>query len=168
MKTIEQQNAMIAEFMGAKWINEPYKAKKDDTELTDFWHWSKPDNGYPYNMCMNPPTSMSTAYMMGNFLYHTSWDWLMPVVEKIEVLEVPIPEKYKRGFLKDATHGAIIFDTSFDCREKFIGWHSAVSIELSNPFIFDSLNTETPKYKTKIEATYNAVCQFIEWYNANK
>lgn len=34
-------------------------------------------------MSINPPIEMSTAFMIGNFFFHTSWDWLMPVYQKI-------------------------------------------------------------------------------------
>lgn len=84
-KTIEN-NKLIAEFMGSKFINDPYKANKDDVQLTDFWHWSKPENGWPRDMNIDTCHEMSTAFMIANFSYHKSWDWLMPVVEKIESL----------------------------------------------------------------------------------
>ena len=80
METIEN-NKLIAEFMGSKYINEPFKDSKG--EMQDFWHWSKPDNGYPRDMNIDTAPEMSTAYMIENFSYHKSWDWLMPVVEKI-------------------------------------------------------------------------------------
>jgi hypothetical protein len=67
--------------------------------------------------------------------YHSSWDWLMPVVEKIEAIENS--DDYE-------------VDIFGNCCE--IGTndnHSAVG-------------------KTKIEATWKAVVQFIQWYNQNK
>jgi hypothetical protein len=71
----------IAKFMGSQYVNYPFKANKDDDFLTDFWHWSKPTNGYP--KCGVTGIEWSTAWMIGNFKFNTSWDWLMPVIDKI-------------------------------------------------------------------------------------
>jgi hypothetical protein len=70
--------------------------------------------------------------------YHTSWDWLMPVVEKIESL---------------AAFNVIIFKRCCDVQDdNSVGDHI---IEV----------TAAP---SKIEAVYDAVLQFIQWYNQNK
>ena len=69
---ILEGNKIIAIFMGSKYVNEPYKSNKEDKELTDFWHWSKPNDGYPFDRCIKPAQSMSTAFMIGNFFYHKS------------------------------------------------------------------------------------------------
>lgn len=58
MKTIEEGNKLIAEFMGITPIVE--------------------NNGVVYK-------DPNTGHIM-LIRYHTSWDWLMPVVEKIESL----------------------------------------------------------------------------------
>jgi hypothetical protein len=62
MKTIEQNNIMIAEFMG--YI----------------------DNGCSEEgFLINPITKYDED--IESLEYHSSWDWLMPVVEKIEGFE---------------------------------------------------------------------------------
>lgn len=69
-------------------------------------------------------------------MYHSSWDWLMPVVEKIERL------------------GSCQIDISLNwCRAGYKGR------------TFDS--RDYLKSATKIEAVYNAVIAFINWYNEN-
>jgi hypothetical protein len=60
MKTLEEKNRMIAEFMGAT--------------ITDIKGIQKPIY-YPI---------MGKSVFVNKLKYHTSWDWLMPVVEKIE------------------------------------------------------------------------------------
>lgn len=55
---MQEKNEMIAEFMGGK--------------TTTIMHTVKIDHG---------------IYHVSKLRYHTSWDWLMPVVEKIERLE---------------------------------------------------------------------------------
>lgn len=92
--------------------------------------------------------------------YHKEWNWLMPVVEKIETTEYILPEKYKRGFLKNATTCYIEIDTLYDPREEFKGWTGSVLFVHGNP-IFDP----GTRFKSKIEATWNAVVGFITWFN---
>lgn len=96
--------------------------------------------------------------------FHSDWNWIMEVVEAIEKLEIPLQEKYKRGFLKNSTHGNINFDISYDNRKEFKGWTSAVSIELSHPYIYDSSNNEIRRFETKKEAVVQAINQFLIWY----
>ncbi len=74
-------NCIIAKFLGSEYINSPYKANKDSEELTDYWNWTKPQVGYP--RCMVTGTEWSTAWAIGNFKFHKSWDWMMLVVERI-------------------------------------------------------------------------------------
>lgn len=65
--------------------------------------------------------------------YHSSWDWLMPVVEKIEAIEDS--DNYEVDIFGNCCQIGI--------SENAIG-------------------------ETKIEATWNAVILFIQWYNQNK
>ena len=74
-------------------------------------------------------------YKNDNLQFHTDWNWLMEVVEKIE-----------KNYLVD------IFG-------------KAVSIHENNVEMIVDLNAIN--YTTKIEAVYNAVVTFIEWYNKN-
>ena len=79
--------------------------------------------------------------MYYNLKYHTSWDWLMPVVEKIE---------------NDDLYRVIIFRGSCD-------------IELIESNSVDS-NFETIEKSgmNKNISTWLAVLEFIKWYNENK
>ena len=94
----------------------------------------------------------------------------MKVIETIEQLEIVLPKEYKKGFLKNSTHGNILIDAQYDSREEFNGWYSSVSIELEHPYIYDSLNNteEKRRVKTKKEAVIQAIDKFIDWYNLNK
>jgi len=75
--------------------------------------------------------------------YHTSWDWLMPVVEKIE---------------------SIIFDenNSFNVT---IGSTIYCVIQDSNGECYDMTYDGE---KTKLLVVYKAIVEFIKWYNENK
>lgn len=147
---IISRNSLIAKFMG--WTTHPkhgegYVINKDKKRVVPSW------------------SDISHEGKLSDFNYHSSWDWLMPVVEKIETLRILLPELYKKGFLKYAKHGYIDIRSEYDSREEFLGWYSSASIELINPFIFDSLNGEVKRYGTKIEGMYMAVTEFIKWYN---
>ena len=75
--------------------------------------------------------------------YHTSWDWLMPVVEKIEEDEI-----YNIDILQ---YGTII---SSNTKEQ--GY-----LEIVN-------NVADISFDRKIDHTYKAVVEFIKSYNQKK
>jgi len=97
MKTLEEKNRMIAEFMGIV----------ESSIDGQFWT-EKSHEGF------------GIGKLVG-LKYHSSWDWLMPVVEKIESVNEGVPQ------------------------------------QLLNVSLF-----------SYIEDVYNAVVEFIEWYNENK
>ena len=72
--------------------------------------------------------------------FHNSWDWLMPVVEKIEDFS-------EVGSIEICT-GAIFIWSSSEINSKII--------------------VEEHVIKSKIEAVYKTVIKFIKWYNKNK
>ena len=72
--------------------------------------------------------------------FHTSWDWLMQVVEKIESIKI---ETYK-----------VRVDIYFNCCQ-------------INPTHWEQLISIYGNKETKIEAVYNACIEFIKWYNEN-
>lgn len=121
--TIEQQNEMIARFMGAKIINDT-----DYNSILYRFENMKPGDCYLHQM-----------------KYHSSWDWLMPVVEKIEALAFQVQ----------------------------IGneWFCTISRfeEGETPFDGIYISTEVDpiygKVKSKITGVFLAVFQFIKWYN---
>lgn len=71
MKTIEEKNRIIAEFMGV---------------YSD-------DSGYNYSVIGNT-----------GIKYHTSWDWLMPVIEEIDHHELESDRLTK--FINDERNAA--------------------------------------------------------------
>ncbi len=79
------------------------------------------------------PLGVKTKIIHSNDLkYHSSWDWLMPVVEKIE-----------------KTHCINIEYTTCNIADPANGYEDIISTS----------------EKTKIEATWKAVIEFINWYN---
>ena len=79
---------------------------------------------------MNAKVSFSKNCGVNDLQYHTSWDWLKPVVDKITELSGKLPTE--EGNLPNEED-----------------WASGFSVFMA----------------TDIQATYNAVVEFIEEYN---
>ncbi len=119
MTTTENNNKLIAEFMGYEIIYRPNSngfIEISDTELCD----------------------------VDDLEYHKSWDWLMPVVEKIEEITIE--------------------DNNMTIKShRFL-----VEIVLGSCEIYDSVSSSvvgSGDYGNKLDSTYNAVVEFIKWYN---
>ena len=118
MVTIEHNNRMIANFMGVKF--------KDDNEYINELKEMR-SNGIFFEQ----------GYMASELKYHISWDWLMPVVDKIE------------SFID--THGN---------NYKF-------SIQNETSYIHCANIISSPSAKSKIESAYEVVIKFIETHGNN-
>lgn len=81
-------------------------------------------------------------YHPDTMLYNTSWDWLMPVVEKIEG---------NVDYEVDIANGICTI--------------SAPDNSLSNSFTNVIVCVHFPEAESKIGAVYKAVAKFIQWYN---
>ncbi len=80
-------------------------------------------------------------------LYHLSWNWLMPVVEKIESI-------------KDTYHGYFgVHIISNNCTIQATNFKSNKPIA-NPPYYFADYTLNS-----KIESTWHAVVEFIKWYN---
>lgn len=152
------QNELIAKFMGSKYINTPFKAVKDDTILTDFWHWTKPDIGFPVDQS---GIELSTCFMIANFKYHKSWDWLMPVIQKIENLSVAGMEEISSGELAD-----VDWSFSVEINDNQCVIHRYCSPQYyGEDSDFLKLYNCRNKNRNKILIVYRSVIKFIKWYN---
>ena len=114
-KTLEG-NKLIAEFMITQKPSDDFCVNwKDKIEFSVFM------NG------------KSKTYLYSKLKFHSSWDWLMPVVEKIE----------------DLGHGVTIYRKGCQIND----------VHCTNTGF---------RHNSKIEETYQAVIEFIKWYNENK
>jgi hypothetical protein len=92
--------------------------------------------------------------------YHKSWDWLMPVVEKIESLDL---KEY--GYQWEGIDGKTEHNNGSICVEiEQNGCWIYMNLSL-DPFHTFNEKSRGIDFPTKIEATYAAVVEFIEYYN---
>ena len=120
---------LIAEFMGMVYDNHN-EQPNNYWELTDEQNFvsHKP---YPQDKDLK---------------FHSDWNWLMEVVEKIMVL----CEK----------------QTTFICHNFRIGVTS-INIKVEHERQFKHIDCYYLNYGSKLEAVYNACIEFIKWYNEN-
>ena len=120
METI-QSNKLIAEFMGLEQWNESY--------------YKHPNIFYSHYK--ESPTQVHFE----NLQYHTSWDWLMPVVQRIE---------------------CTLTDNKYNSDNFF---NVAIEVFECNINGVDTSINISHNAQTKIKATYEAVVEFIKEYN---
>ena len=126
---MKKENKLIAEFMELPKV--PCNIGTEDEHFNEGYKHPKVD------------VPVSTSGMQ----YKKSWEWLMPVVEKIE----EIPVKDDNMIVKD--HRYTIDMNNTEC------------------FIYDCIWNKViahGDYGTKLNSTYNAVIEFINEYNKNK
>ena len=102
-------------------------------------------------------------YRIEDSQFHESWDWLMPVVEKIESLDL---KEY--GYQWEGIDGKTEYNNGSICVEieQDRCW---IYMNLSlDPFHTFNEKTRGVEFPTKIEAVYAAVVEFIEYYNTIK
>lgn len=82
--------------------------------------------------------------------YHKSWEWLMPVVEKIETIQLPSPSMIECRF-RISSGSATIFKGE---------WNEGPN----STFIDITLQGKGSKFG----AVYGACVEFIKWYRLHK
>ena len=100
-------------------------------------------NGRYFSTICNHETGLN--YLPLNLKYHKDWNWLMPVVEKIETLK---------------------YVDEFNIQYDSVAKGHIVSITPAYDNTFNAIYTDV--YENKIDAVYHAVIKFIEWYNQQK
>lgn len=126
--TIIEGNKLIAEFMG--WEKSPYPNTPDKLYRDD------------------DKNEKQLSIHVSQLLYHSSWDWLMPVVDKIEQVSI----NHYTGF-------------TVDIRRK----HCCIYCHQKGRMDGIIYQTEWNKEReTKILTVWEACVQFIQWYNENK
>jgi len=117
MKTIEN-NKLIAEFMGE--------------EANEYANYSFPQHGY-----LKLNGEFKTDFKVSELKYHTSWDWLMLVAERIE------EEENEDGY-----------------RYNVIIERDICKIEIDGRVIVHCAGNS---FNNKLSSTFVAVVEFIKW-----
>lgn len=95
--------------------------------------------------------------------YHREWDWLMPVVEKIENI---FRTKDRIPSFKISAQSVWFYLPDHSVKIQFASERTPTAFyEVAGCY---SEAVEKVKFDTKIEAVYYVVVKFIEWYNENK
>lgn len=123
-------NKLIAEFDG--WYQKPEVNKGSDI------------NWFHEKYSEKVTKSLSLPMRPQHFKYHSSWDWLMPVVEKIQSIDITPPPNYSGYRIEILVQGYV----------KINGFPM--------PPIFTNVSIEG----SLIKAVWEAVIQFITWYNS--
>ena len=89
-----------------------------------------------------------SGYNISQARYDSSWDWLMPVVEKI----TSIP----------------LLDNLNECNYIYFGFDYEDNSHYVNLYHGEDSQINGNSKVNKIEAVYEAVVKFIKWYNKNK
>ncbi len=137
---IEESNKLIAEFMGYEYI--PYSP--NSKSIPGYWL-----NSYSKENPLMVSWMKKNGYLCRrhkDLQYCTSWDWLMPVVEKIESLK--INGKY--------------FIPYIDIRGSNCTIYKKVRHGLPEPWFRASDITPSGN---KIQGVYITILEFIKWYN---
>ena len=129
-------NKIIAEFDG-NWI---------ETIPEKF-----PENRYWKNKKLN--------ISIGNLAFHRSWCDLMPIVEKIEQLDLT-KEFYQWEYNGKTYNNFESISVDMNDHTCYI-WLNH-TLDPPNCLSENSIKTI---YKSKLDAVYSAVIEFIEWYN---
>ena len=100
------------------------------------------------------------VYRIEDSQFHESWDWLMPVVEKIESLDLSEYGYAWKGIDGETEYNNQSIHVEIERNQCWI----YMNLQLDPPHYFNE-KTYRLKFPTKIEATYAAVVEFIEYYN---
>ena len=126
-----KNNKLIAEFMGY-----PHMTDAVDNRTVAYYV-----GGSIMNINNTHNENEDDVFHPDDMQFHTSWDWLMPVVEKINDTE-----RYEVCIGDSHCHITDIENDNYKVR--------ALTLSLQG--------------KTTIEATHLAVVEFIKWYNDGK
>ena len=149
---MEENNKIIAEFM-----NFPKITNVRDSESGKYYDYWLPNN---FNLILEQEIQIESNNGWGlvhqdcvfvrDLIFHSDWNWLMKVVEKIENIKI-----------KDYSISTDITDD-----KTFINvWHYGDGGKWS--ILISNLNEEYKDFN-KMQRTYKAVVKFINFYNKQK
>lgn len=113
-----------------------------------------------YNWCLiGLDDNLGALIDLPNLKFHNDWNWLIPIVEKIESLNLKdYFYQWEDGNNKRNNFQRISVDISENTC--WIG----IELDLYPPITINK-KSSYKQFNTKIEAVWTAVNEFIEWYN---
>ena len=137
-------NELIAQFMGYQILNKKYQERNYNSSNEFYYEWNEGEIVCDkYGNEVNLPNGDDPIYFLDELPFDSSYDWLIPVVEKIENLT-----------FGNTTQFDVVIDKRGCCITQYFygGEHHRWQTGLYN-----SLN--------KIESIWTCVVSFIKWYN---
>jgi hypothetical protein len=144
---MENNNKLIAQFMG-----------NDTDEYGN-------DVYVPKEMMFNSKAKcMQGVFEFNECEFHTDWNWLMTVMEKIKQLNFTVNMQYL------SCQGYIVSNKDYNAIYNHVEIASVSSIP--NKYVSNPPTAQNPMFVSEFdcpkEALYNLVLRFIKWYNENK
>lgn len=127
MKNIVENNKLIAEFMGFV-ADKSFEVKLADGINTSYYYYKD-----------------DVMYLPETMAYHSDWNWLMEVVEKIHSMQ---------------SYGVLINPNGTYIQDED---DKVICMTFKN----EEVNGEIIS-SSNIEATFNCCVEFIKWYNEQK
>jgi hypothetical protein len=140
---IQRLNRLISEFMAIRNEDGTFHVNEKGGYIKGTLHFNTP--GLPVNHLF----PYEHQYYDANYgQWNHNWSWLMPVLDKIEALghHTVASQSYVTGY-------------------QYINIMTGTSIMLQSP---DNPTKFMGMAKLKIDAYYQAITEFIEWYNKRK
>ena len=154
-----QNKLILSTGEGNKTINimEADKIIEGNRFIAEFLGYKVFNKRYPLNHGIGAPEAFEgyKSMIVQKAKYHTSWDWLMPVVEKIESIRHP-----EYGWFQVSVQG-----NSCSIQSEHL-W----KVLQGHPNKTYKAYTSDPDaiFPTKIESTWYVVVEFIKWYNTHQ
>lgn len=149
-----KDNKLIAEFMGL-----PFKMRDKETKL----YYKVCEIPYPLQR-----EHLESTYEEINLKYHESWNWLMPVVDKIE--EMGFTTSIKTSYVRINPRK----NANYDHYISYITWNEdgwssrKPHASYDDDYDMGNISYSPKEIIDKRRAIYEAVIAFINWYNKNK
>ena len=119
--------------------------KQNELTITTFMDGISEPKGYIlFGIIPDKECKKTHFFRLENMQFHSSWDWLMSVVEKIETM----------GFQVDTLSRLLPLSMTEKDHNCFI-WNDEHTYKVC----------ETSSIESKLKATYEAIIEFINWYN---
>ena len=144
-KKILLVNRLLAEFMGFEKVEIGYFGTEDETE------WQKDKEKWMDKVGLDNVGNFFVSIRQNKWhycedvKYHSSWDWIMPVIEKIESLGYDTVIDFRNN--------------PYSQRKDGMSYWAQIGKDKITDDIFGT------SYESKMESVIKCVVKFIQWYN---